>query len=329
MAESPDPLASPEAVPLDRDGRGVRRGMTGIEFMAILASIAWLAFVAIVVSLAGGATSPEFDGRHLLVLGVTAFVPVALIWLAAAVARTNRSLREETQNLRREIDDMKGDLAKAIKSAGALGTRETAQTAPAATEPVTTFASMRRAAVANAATDTAAPVAPQAAPAESPQAPAADLSTEDFIRAMHFPETPDDNVGFEALRRALMHPDVGALVHASQDVLTLLSQDGIYMDDLQPDLANPDVWRQFAKGTRGRAISGLGGVRDRSSLALTAARIKEDTIFRDAAHHFIRLFDKRFVAFEETARDVDIRALSETRTARAFMLLGRVAGTFN
>ena len=33
-------------------------------------------------------------------------------------------------------------------------------------------------------------------------------------------------------------------------------------------------------------------------------------------------------AFEDTATGAEISALSETRTARAFMLLGRVAGTF-
>ncbi len=36
-----------------------------------------------------------------------------------------------------------------------------------------------------------------------------------------------------------------------------------------------------------------------------------------------------FTQFAETATDAEISELSDTRTARAFMLLGRVAGTFN
>ena len=112
-------------------------------------------------------------------------------------------------------------------------------------------------------------------------------------------------------------------------MLTLLSQDGIYMDDLRPDVARPEIWRAFASGARGRAIAPLGGIRDRSSLALSAARMKQDTIFRDAAHHFLRRFDKSFSEFEELASDADIVSLAGTRTARAFMLLGRVAGTFD
>ena len=76
-------------------------------------------------------------------------------------------------------------------------------------------------------------------------------------------------------------------------------------------------------------VAALGGVRDHSSLALTSGRMKQDPIFRDAAHHFLRRFDRVFAEFEPRANDSEISALSDTRTARAFMLLGRVAGTFD
>ena len=56
--------------------------------------------------------------------------------------------------------------------------------------------------------------------------------------------------------------------------------------------------------------------------------MRQDPIFRDAAHHFVRRFDSMLQAFEPNATDQEISALSETRTARAFMLLGRVSGVF-
>ena len=96
------------------------------------------------------------------------------------------------------------------------------------------------------------------------------------------------------------------LIQASEDVLTLLSQEGIYMDDLVPDRARPEIWRRFAEGQRGRPIATLGGIRDRSSLALTAARMRNDPIFRDAVHHFLRKFDQIFTEFEEGASDEEI-----------------------
>ena len=154
------------------------------------------------------------------------------------------------------------------------------------------------------------------------------LKNEDFIKALHFPEDANDEAGFAALRRALADRNTNQLIQAAQDVLTLLSQDGIYMDDLRPDMARPEIWRRFAQGERGRTIAALGGIRDRSSLALTNVRMKKDPVFRDSAHHFLRLFDKGFAKFEDTATEAEISAFRETRTARAFMLLGRVAGTF-
>jgi hypothetical protein len=164
------------------------------------------------------------------------------------------------------------------------------------------------------------------APPEESRPP---LSVGDFIRALHFPESPEDRAGFRALRLALEDRVVAKLIRAAQDVLTLLSQDGIYMDDLKPDLSRPDLWRRFSAGERGRSIAGLGGIRDRSSLALAASRMKSDPVFRDAAHHFLRAFDRTVAEFEPNASDAELAELGDTRTARAFMLLGRVSGTFD
>ena len=58
------------------------------------------------------------------------------------------------------------------------------------------------------------------------------IAIEDFITALNFPESPEDEEGFAALRRAMRDRRIAELVQASQDILTLLSQDGIYMDDL-------------------------------------------------------------------------------------------------
>ena len=145
---------------------------------------------------------------------------------------------------------------------------------------------------------------------------------------MNFPENEDDAEGFRTLRRALDDRDIAKMIRSSQDVLTLLSQDGIYMDDLRPDKPRAETWRKFAQGERGPAVSGLGGIRDRSCLALASRRMKGDPVFRDAVHHFLRQFDSVLGHFESNATDQELLEMGETRTARAFMLLGKVAGTF-
>ena len=155
------------------------------------------------------------------------------------------------------------------------------------------------------------------------------ITVAEFIKALNFPENAEDKEGFRVLRRAFEERELGKLLQASQDVLTLLSQDGIYMDDLNPDKPLPTVWRRFASGQRGLTVSALGGIRDRSALTLAKTRLKNDPVFRDATHHFLRKFDQILIEFEPTAEDSELLEMSQTRTARAFMLLGRVAGSFD
>jgi len=264
-----------------------------------------------------------------------------MLWVAVTAARASRVMREESQRLQTAIDAIRTAYLNQNKAQAELSDPSVAKkleeiaAAQRKTETaLATFSTIRTAAP--APQPAAPPPAPQggdgqvALPlgttAEDMQPP---LDRADFIRALNFPETANDREGFAALRKALKDRPTAQLIQAAQDILTLMSHDGIYMDDLRPDMARPEIWRRFAAGERGRTIAALGGIRDRSSLALTAARMKQDTIFRDAAHHFLRLFDKMFTQFAENASDAEISDLSETRTARAFMLLGRVAGTFD
>ena len=284
------------------------------------------------------------DPLRLVMTALAIFMPVAIIWVAAAATRSARIMREESARLQAAIDAMRHTYLQQQQAGGVKPSQverkleEIAQAQKQTETAIATFTSIRpgeapqvssgSAIASDVSTEDAGDqvALPLGTPAEALSQP---LPMGDFIRAMHFPENAEDAEGFRALRRALQDRQVAGLVQAAQDVLTLMSQDGIYMDDLRPDMARPEVWRKFAEGERGRAIASLGGVRDRSSLALTAGRMRKDPIFRDAAHHFLRKFDQVFSAFEKGASDQDIAAMAETRTARAFMLLGRVTGTFD
>ena len=323
--------------PIDLFDRGDGARTQGVDLAAAGLSFAWLALSGAFFFLSGGEGA---DGMRFLLTVMVVFFPVVMIWVAAMVVRSSRIMRAESARLQTAIDAIRHTYVSQSQAGGRdqpphpTITKKLDEIAAAQKKAETTlamFTSTRAAQIAVQAATAPAEAGDQPAlalgtPADALQPP---LSTQDFIRALHFPETADDQEGFAALRRALKDRPSAQLVQAAQDVLTLLSQDGIYMDDLRPDMARPEIWRRFAKGERGRTIAALGGVRDRSSLALAAGRMKQDPIFRDAAHHFLRLFDKGFARFEETASDAEISELAGTRTARAFMLLGRVAGTFD
>lgn len=318
-----------------------RPPLTTVEVAAVVLSVLWLAG-AVPWFLFLAPEGARGDGAPGVVLGLAAvLMPVALLWAGLSAARASRIMREESAQLRAAIDDLRATVRAQNRADGATADRAVVQKL----DEILAAQNKTEAALATFSPSRAhesgpQPVRPAPPPPTSPGdqvtlplgTPADDiappLAHADFIRALNFPESPEDKAGFDALRRALRDRPTAQLIRAAQDVLTLLSQDGIYMDDLRPDMARPEIWRRFAAGERGRAIAALGGIRDRSSLALTAARMKQDTIFRDAAHHFLRLFDRVFTRFAETASDAEITELSDTRTARAFMLLGRVAGTF-
>ncbi|WP_112311186.1 hypothetical protein [Pseudogemmobacter bohemicus] len=339
MAEEPEDMkkakrlaAGPGASPVTEIAAGV---MSGIWVVAVLA---WVF------------TAPEGGESRLPGLVMTLlilFLPLALIWVAVVTLRLVADLRAEAASLKAAIDGMRGSFVAAQQEIRSVITRPEATVPPASRRETVTevpagpasFSSRRDQALSVPSADRKAALSPPHPEPEAEQPTLAlgtpsdlarqPLSIEDFITALQFPESPEDKAGFRALRLALEDREVAKLIRAAQDVLTLLSQEGIYMDDLRPELCHPDIWRRFAAGERGRGIAAIGGIRDRSSLALAAGRLREDTIFRDAAHHFLRTFDRVFQVFEQNASDNELIHFADTRTARAFMVLGRVAGVFD
>ncbi len=314
--------------------------ITAVEIVALLVSLVWIGAVVILgFGTPDGEDAPS--GLSVLLSILAVVLPLALIWVAAMAARTARALRQEAARLQASIDAMRAAYVEGQQRQSMEMKPELVQklddlmaAQQAADTRLATFTSLRvvdptqtRAAVAPATVID--PSQPQPALGLVQDAMPEPISVADFIKALNFPENEHDKEGFRTLRRALQDHATERLIRASQDVLTLLSQDGIYMDDLRPDRSKPEVWRQFARGDRGRAIASLGGIHDRSSLVLAAGRMRKDPVFRDAVHHFLRHFDRTFMEFEKTASDEDIAHLADTRTARAFMVLGRVTGTFD
>lgn len=278
-------------------------------------SVLWVIVVAVLFWLLP--SGDAVGGLRHVVMVLVMFVPVGMGAIILVAARSARALEVEIYRLQRAVDGLRQPPPTPQTQAVA---RPAAPQQPAAARPVPASAPKAR----------ALPVEqPALALGPSPEDDSPPLDSPDLIRALNFPDNEDDTEGFAALRRALRDRTARHLVQASQDVLTLLSQDGIYMDDLRPEAPDADLWRRFAKGERGHTMAPVGAVREQEALAIVSARMREDAVFRDAGHHFLRRFDLVLVGFEPEASDTDLRALAETRTARAFMLLGRASRIFD
>lgn len=309
-------------------------------------SVIWLAVVLLSLNTAEWSAASATQ----ILMGAVAFIlPIALIWIAVLVAISLDTMRAESAHLRKSMETMQFSLTgEAGIEAGNRAAEIQSQLETLAELAKTN--DIRLSALAEQSFQhTGQPLPPRESAAlalkgnanlrnlDQPDLPlvtesrddAAPISVSEFIRAMNFPHDADDKEGFRILRRVLQDRDVGGLIERAKEILTLLAEDGIYMDDLQPDKPTARAWRAFVKGTRGPDIAGLGGIRDKSALSLARARLKNDMKFRDRTHEFLRAFDRVLIEFEKTAEDSEILQMGDTRSARVFMLLGRVSGTFD
>lgn len=335
-------MGEDEADDTQAPDRARRRPRVAGEVLAFILSLVWFVMLITAFYLMGGSRIDMARTLGLVVVALAVFLPVALIWLAVLVLRAAAQMRDESARLANTVEAMRRGWIREQQAAG-LALKPTVEAkldaiaeAQRKTETVLAMFTTRRDptlvlsarahrnALAAGNDADAQPVLALENPLPASEPPAA----ADFIRALNFPDGAEDEAGFAALRTVLRDHATAELVRAAQAVLSALAEEGIYMDDLRPDRARPEVWRAFAQGERGAAVAGLGAVRDRSCLALTMGRMRNDPGFRDAAHRFLRAFDRRFADFEASASDGEIARFAETRSARAFMLLGRVTGIF-
>lgn len=336
-----DPKQQPTGPSAERRSEKSPR-MRRIDAIAACLSVAWILLAGGFFLFANGSSEqPQYVLRFVTALGAV-IIPAALIWVVAAVTRLNLLMRGEFTRLHEAIGDTQQSGAQPHQTGGGTENPIERKLEEMPTGQHRMESAMTAFVPSRPESDETAPGAAAATPAQNPEGREQEklalnvqagelgepVAMVDFIRALNFPEDLDDKEGFGALRRVLRDYQAAQLVRASRDMLTMLSQEGIYVDDLRPGQIRPELWRKFAQGERGRAIAGLGGVRNARCLKQVAKRMRRDTAFHDASQHFLRHFDKVFAKFEPNASDADIEAFSNTRTARAFMLFGQVAGTF-
>ena len=195
--------------PLGISDRPVHSAVSGIETIAIVLSVIWLIGAAIFfLTLPDQPSAPVDRGRlRFLMTMLAIFMPVAMIWVAATSARASRVMREESQRLQTAIDTIRqANIAQSqgrdLSSEPSVSHKldEIAAAARKTETRLATFTTRRNAA--GEPNRTAAPVVVETddQPALALGTIADDitppLATEEFIRALDFPETTEDEVGF-------------------------------------------------------------------------------------------------------------------------------------
>lgn len=288
---------------LDLRNRTVWIGAAASGVWLLLIFLAWL-------------WAPELSERNLgqrLISIAGSIAPLILIWLIVWLRHEITLLRNESEGLRIALS-MHRDPGNDRSDSTASGQRHTAAARPATAAPAT-----RGAASAKTMDNRQASLG-----LDTPPLP--QISGEELVQALNFPNGPDDHATIAALRKALQERDLARLIRAAQDVVTLMASHGLYMDNMPPRFYAPALWREYIAGARGMSVVELALDVDDASLQTAARILQWDEVFRDAAHHFLRQFDRLMSQSAEKFDDPLLAALADTRSGRAFTLLSQVTG---
>jgi len=305
-------------------------------FFATIFSVLWVlglsAYGAGYFGLFGDGVEPQGPvSLEIMVFIFAAILPMVLVWIGVLmlrrVAEVQQDARDLAAMLKRFQAGPSGNPAARVTVAPKGGTETNEKLAALSTQMQQVEKALVAILAANVET------VAENGQSEGNQTvatlePKDSLNWDELLHALNFPTDEKDRDGFRALRIAMGHRATSQCLRAAEDIMNLLSQDGIYTDDLSPEIAPAALWRSFAKGARGEDVAAVGGIHDAAAIAKVRTRMRSDPIFRDAALHFQRQFDITLREFCANGSDPQIEKLANTRTGRTFMLLGRVSGMF-
>lgn len=316
--------------------------------VGIVVSVAWVVLVFLYFAFSGQRLTEAFDTSIVGLLTMLAVIlPMVLIWTVALTAGTAAKLKKEARALRSEMRTVsenlrvtserlpqeQSEIAGQLKLIAEMTVQNdkrlkeianNGQQAIAPSEVVdlnrTVFGDYQ------SQTDETQITLPLSGQNSAELPP---MSVDDLISALNFPDDANDKEGFRALRRAMEDRKMRTLLEGAQRVMSLLTEDGIFMDDLNPDRPVSSAWRKFAEGERGKEVASVGAVLDKAVLGIARARMKSDPEFREAVLYFLRQFDEALVEYEPRLQNHELTDLANTRSARCFMVMARVSGAFD
>jgi len=315
--------------------------------IGLLVTVAWVILVILFFIFSSQTLAEAFGTPLIGILTLLSIIlPIVLVWTLALTAHATQRLKKEANEIRAEMRLVAGEL------------RETADRFP--NDQQTIVKQLKLIAEMTIANDKRLQQIKQeqtptpqidvvemnktifgdfTAPAEDGQialplqvsedAELPPMPVEDVIAALNFPDNAQDKAGFRALRRAMRDRRLRQMLDGAQFVMSQLTEEGIFMDDLNPDRAVTDAWRRLAGGASGKEVSTVGGVRDKAVLALAKGRMKTNREFRERVHYFLRAFGDFFTDLEPRLKNHEITDLTDTRTARCYMVMARATGAFD
>ncbi len=299
-----------------------------VTSLAIILSALWAGFAIIVLLDRQTVIGLNVDADTLR-NAVTLIGPILLIWLAAAYFGSSRNTRDHIWALHSELNSLRESLQPEAQREEDAFQEESLYPHAESEE----HAELESPAETESSTESYEPDTPLASDAESEAQPEAaepeyavriSLPLDTLIRALSFADHEDDTEGFEAVDRAMDDEATAKLLEASQDVLHRLSALDIFVDNLTLDIAQPDVWRFHAANANKSEIATLGAVAETDVLGLVANLVEQDEQFSECAQNLVDQVNDQMMGIIGDADADQVAAFANSRTIRAFILLGNI-----
>ncbi|MEL6281855.1 MAG: hypothetical protein AAFQ73_03765 [Pseudomonadota bacterium] len=223
----------------------------------------------------------------------------------------------QIEELKRQLDRLRTQTARSRDNqadVGMAGNESVAAKAPART----------------AARDVQAQVSADEANLVSPaKRGSSGLDWTQFIRAANFPDSEEDRDTLDALYAVLSDRDAANLLQTAEDALSGLADIGLFMEDLKPHHADAAAWRSYLMDKNRTNAIDLGGIRNADAIEDTITAFEDRSGFNETAERFLDRYESMASRLMVEAADPSLVVeLADTRTGRAFMLLGRASGRF-
>ena len=149
-----------------------------------------------------------------------------------------------------------------------------------------------------------------------------------LLKALNFPNDVNDEIGFKALKLAKKHKKTKELLLSAEDVMTLFSKKGVYLDDHKFSPLNNKNWVEFLSDENINQKKLLVCLGHEKLIEILNKEDINDTIFRDTMLTFLRRFDQFIRHRYLSAHEDQLSQLAFTRSGKAFILIGKLYKIF-
>ncbi len=293
---------------------------------ASVATILWVLFYYEVSR--GGFPSEAFQNNRGVAHIIIGFIPILFFWLVAQLYNVATLNRDRYKELNKKIGFLQGELDHALfgesdkfmnpSTGNPSEISEVQETNEEPEQLVPESESMHDLQF--------NPLTPsEEAKDEASLIDEWNLDASTLIRAFNLPNDENDAEGYDAIDAAVRIESIATLLENSHQLLYTLADYDLIMDDLEIDLGLISTWRKYATDSTEGTVSSLGGTGTYLEIDKVSSIVNENSDFEERASTFNSHMDKFISQAIPQLKDEEIRKLAQTRTFRAFLLLGQVS----